>query len=60
MDQLVNPAHRCPKCGSTDYAFRGRKKVSQDNGQQAIVETKYRCKACGKDWKETVPVREAG
>jgi transposase-like protein len=60
MHQLVNPARCCPKCGSTDYAFRGRKKVSQDGGQQATVETRYRCKACGKEWKETVPAQKAG
>jgi DNA-directed RNA polymerase subunit M/transcription elongation factor TFIIS len=60
MDQIVNPTRSCPKCGSTDYAFRGRKKIREDNGQRAAVETKYRCKACGKEWKETAPVKEAG
>jgi DNA-directed RNA polymerase subunit RPC12/RpoP len=59
MDQLVNPARRCPQCGSSDYTFRGRKKIPEENGQQAAVETKYRCKACGKEWKETARMKEA-
>jgi DNA-directed RNA polymerase subunit M/transcription elongation factor TFIIS len=60
MHQLVNPARRCPECGSQKYAFRGRKKIAAEEGQPAAVETKYRCKACGKEWKERVPVKEAG
>jgi len=28
--------------------------------QPAAVETKYRCRACGKEWKERVVVKEAG
>ena len=55
MDQLVNPARRCPECGSREYLFRGRKKVVAEGGQPAAVETKYRCKGCGKEWKEKVP-----
>jgi DNA-directed RNA polymerase subunit M/transcription elongation factor TFIIS len=60
MDQLVNPARRCPECGSQEYAFRGRKKIAAEQGQPAAVETKYRCKACGKEWREKVPAEEAG
>jgi transposase-like protein len=48
MDQ---PAKFCPKCGSGDYTFRGRKKVEAGDGQEAAVETKYRCKACGEEWR---------
>jgi hypothetical protein len=45
MDQLVNPAHRCPECGGREYLFRGRKKVAAEGGQPATVKTKYRCTA---------------
>jgi transposase-like protein len=48
MDQ---PAKFCPKCGSGDYVFRGRKQVEAGDGQEAAVETKYRCKACGEEWR---------
>jgi transposase-like protein len=48
MDQ---PAKSCPKCGSGDYTFRGRKKVEAGDGQEPTVETKYRCKACGEEWR---------
>jgi DNA-directed RNA polymerase subunit M/transcription elongation factor TFIIS len=44
----------CPACGSGDYAFRGRKKVEAEPGKQEI-ETKYRCKACGHEWKVRTP-----
>jgi DNA-directed RNA polymerase subunit M/transcription elongation factor TFIIS len=60
MDQLVNPARCCPKCGSTEYTFRGRKTITAEAGQPATAETKYACKACGKEWKVRVPVKEAG
>jgi DNA-directed RNA polymerase subunit M/transcription elongation factor TFIIS len=45
----------CPKCGSQDYLFRGRKKVGE-NGT-AAMETKYRCKTCGNEWKEKTEVQ---
>jgi hypothetical protein len=50
----------CPKCGSSDYAFRGRKRIEPTEGLGAAVETKYRCKACGHEWKVRVAVKEAG
>jgi DNA-directed RNA polymerase subunit M/transcription elongation factor TFIIS len=56
MGQLVNPARRCPGCGSKDYAFRGRKSIPAEAGRPAAVETRYRCKACGHAWKERVAV----
>ena len=36
----------CPACGSGDYQFRSRKKVTEE-GKGEAVETKYHCKACG-------------
>jgi hypothetical protein len=47
MEQFVNPAQCCPECGSREYAFRGRKKITAEADQPAAVETKYMCKACG-------------
>ena len=55
MEQLKT----CPKCGSGEYAFRGRKKVEAEEGKPEAVETKYRCKACGEVWKVRTPVIEA-
>jgi DNA-directed RNA polymerase subunit M/transcription elongation factor TFIIS len=52
MDQ---PAKTCPKCGSGEYMFRSRKKIEAADGQEAAIETKYRCKACGHEWKVRVP-----
>jgi DNA-directed RNA polymerase subunit M/transcription elongation factor TFIIS len=60
MDQLIDPARRCPKCSSREYLFRGRKKIAGERGQEAAVETKYRCKSCGHEWRVRVPVKEAG
>jgi DNA-directed RNA polymerase subunit M/transcription elongation factor TFIIS len=54
MEPLVNPARRCPKCGSSDYVFRGRKNVSAEAGPAVTAETTYRCKACGNAWKERI------
>src|SRR5689334_2999979 len=49
------PARTCPKCGSGDYLFRGRKKIEPTEDQETAVETKYRCQACGHEWKVRVP-----
>jgi hypothetical protein len=45
-------ARTCPTCGSPDYQFRSRKKVPADpkKGEIEGWETKYRCKACAKEW----------
>jgi DNA-directed RNA polymerase subunit RPC12/RpoP len=48
MDQLVNPYRCCPECSSREYVFRGRKKLTADQGQPAAIETKYMCKECGR------------
>lgn len=50
MDQ---PARTCPKCGSSDYLFRSRKQIEEEQGP--MLETKFRCKNCGKEWKEKAP-----
>lgn len=60
MDQFVNPARTCPDCGSGDYQFRSRKKVAAEGGQGEAVETKYRCKACGHEWRVRVAANGAG
>jgi transposase-like protein len=52
---MAQPAKTCPKCGSGDYTFRGRKKIEAAQGHEAAIETKYRCKPCGHEWT----VREA-
>ena len=51
------PTKTCPKCGSGDYSFRSRKKVPADpeKGEPEAWETKYRCKACEKEWKVRTP-----
>jgi DNA-directed RNA polymerase subunit M/transcription elongation factor TFIIS len=56
MDQPVHSARCCPKCGSREYAFRGRKTITPEADQPAALETKYRCKACGHEWRVRVPV----
>lgn len=45
----------CPKCGGGNYAFRSRKQIEATPEQEAMLETKYRCKDCGHEWKERVP-----
>jgi rubredoxin len=44
----------CPKCGSSDYVFRSRKKIIEV-GKPEEVETKYRCKTCTHVWRERQP-----
>jgi len=57
MDQKPTATRTCPECGSSDYVFRGRKKVAPKQEEQGpVVETKYICKACGCEWKVRVPV----
>jgi hypothetical protein len=50
---------RCPKCESTNYEFRGRKKIAPEPGETGggSVETKSRCKACGHVWGVRTPER---
>jgi DNA-directed RNA polymerase subunit M/transcription elongation factor TFIIS len=55
MEQTVTPRRNCPACGSGDYQFRSRKKVAEEAKREA-VETKYRCKACGHEWRVTLPI----
>jgi transposase-like protein len=51
------PTKTCPKCGSTEYSFRSRKKIpaEPEKGEPAATETKYRCKKCEKEWKVKTP-----
>jgi ribosomal protein L37AE/L43A len=58
MDKLTTKTG--PTCGSGDYTFRIRKRIEAAEGQQVALERKYRCKACGKEWKVRVGVKEAG
>jgi DNA-directed RNA polymerase subunit M/transcription elongation factor TFIIS len=53
MDMQEPATKSCPKCGSGEYTFRGRKKIAAEPGQgeAEAVETKYRCKACAHEWK---------
>jgi hypothetical protein len=61
MDQPL-AAKTCPQCGSGNYAFRSRKKVGPEPGQQGeeAIETKYRCKECSHEWRVRAPVTGAG
>jgi hypothetical protein len=45
----------CPARGKSDYQFRGRRKIVGEDGKEGAVETKYRCRACGHEWKVRVP-----
>ena len=55
MEQQKPPGRACPACGSENYTFRSRKQIEATAEQEAMLETKYRCKGCGNEWKETVP-----
>jgi transposase-like protein len=57
MDEAAGK-RTCPACGSGDYTFRSRKKVTPEPGQEGEeqVETKYRCKTCEHEWKVRQPV----
>ncbi len=55
MDEPAKPNRACRACGSGDYTFRSRKQIEPTAEQEAMLETKYRCKACGDEWKEKVP-----
>jgi transposase-like protein len=47
------PAKSCPACGGGDYMFRSRKQIERKPGEEGPdkMETKFRCKSCGKEWK---------
>jgi DNA-directed RNA polymerase subunit M/transcription elongation factor TFIIS len=53
MDRHQPAAKTCRQCGSGEYTFRGRKKIEADpaKGHPQSWETKYRCKACGHEWR---------
>jgi DNA-directed RNA polymerase subunit M/transcription elongation factor TFIIS len=52
ITKMEQPKRSCPECRSGDYVFRGRSVVEAD-GKAATV-TKYRCRVCGREWKEHV------
>ena len=56
MDQNVTATRTCPACGSTEYLFRSRKEIVSELGQPEgkMIETKYRCKVCGHEWRVRV------
>jgi DNA-directed RNA polymerase subunit M/transcription elongation factor TFIIS len=57
MEASSTPKRACPKCGSGNYAFRFRKKIAPEPGQEGAeeTETKYKCKGCGHEWKVRTP-----
>ncbi len=59
MDQSLRANRNCPECGSQEYSFRSRKKIEPAEGRAAAVETKYRCKSCGNEWKVRTAVEQA-
>jgi transposase-like protein len=61
MEQQT-PNRTCPACGSADYAFRNRKKITPKPGGdgEELMETKYRCKSCEHEWKVRVPSPKGG
>jgi len=56
MDQPAMPSRSCPACGSADYQFYSRKKITPEPSQvgRQQIETKYRCKACAHEWRVRV------
>jgi transposase-like protein len=48
---MEQPKRTCPECKSEDYQFRSRKRIEGDEKNLPAWETKYRCKACGHEWK---------
>jgi hypothetical protein len=61
MDNRLAANRTCPACGSAAYPFRGRKKITPEPGQEGeqAVETKYRCKGCGQEWRVRTPAKGA-
>jgi DNA-directed RNA polymerase subunit M/transcription elongation factor TFIIS len=51
MDHPLAAKKSCPKCGSADYTFRSRKTIPAKETEPKAIETKYRCKACGYEWR---------
>jgi transposase-like protein len=58
MEHLLAAKKNCPECGSEDYQFRSRKSITAKEHEQEVVETKYRCKSCGHEWKVKTSARK--
>jgi DNA-directed RNA polymerase subunit M/transcription elongation factor TFIIS len=56
MDQPI-VKKTCPECGAQDYQFRSRKTIPAKENEPEAVETTYRCKACGKEWRVRAAVK---
>jgi hypothetical protein len=59
MVQPYVPSRKCPKCGKSDYKFRGCKKIppNPETGDGEQWDTKFRCRACEHEWREKELVR---
>ncbi len=62
MEHPLVAKRSCPKCGSEQYQFRHRRTIEAvpEKGEPAAMEVKRRCKACGHEWREREPVKDAG
>jgi DNA-directed RNA polymerase subunit M/transcription elongation factor TFIIS len=60
MAEQKPAARTCPNCGSGDYAFRGRREVTPENGDGKAMVTRYVCKKCKHGWNVLVPLDANG
>jgi len=49
------PIIRCPECASDNRVFRARKIITDETGRPVEMETKYRCRDCGNEWRVKGP-----
>jgi DNA-directed RNA polymerase subunit M/transcription elongation factor TFIIS len=54
MSEQTPGKRACPKCGSDNYTFRGRKQIEATEESGPMLETRYACRACEHAWKESV------
>jgi DNA-directed RNA polymerase subunit M/transcription elongation factor TFIIS len=54
----MEPRQRaCPECRSDDYVFRGRRPITEE--EKTVPVMKYKCRACGHEWKEKADEKAA-